>query len=544
MNFRVHVIAGQQLPIADPTGSSDPFVSVFQDSLAEFQIGTTKVIPQNLNPTWNQSFDCHGIRGLRFRFEIFDYDRDGSHDRLGIAFFDPIHFPFGTDVWLPIMPSFDESMLPPGWRPQLLVRVDQLPAQPVVLQPQGQMIQMNQVIYANLDFAPAYKPKFPIAGYRMGFIPCPLDIGIITFNAKGEIVSSVFNGDVRGKGLAHSGISFCYCYDTFSPSIRIDVGKLFMNKKHPAIRAIITVSTNDPNRQLCEFNWISTDFYVSQEKMFQVSKKKLIADPQYSQPFFHSRVGVPAQPGTTLSIASILSLTPMGGLVVQPFTWGAPNQLIPFKPLSCLECAPELALVCQLPPGKAKRRIAAIPGCPASINRALSIQGYNQLIPICVGLGWETNTDLDASCIVYGPNFQLLEVISFNHLVGAGGLIRHTGDNRTGQGSGDDEQILVDLPKLPPQVQYLCFTVTSFKEVPFTKVKKAYIRVQCGKGCEVFRYNLTKSEKKTSLFFAVLYRSGPYEWNIYPTNFFMRGKTANQIQPLVQKHLTSIFAGY
>ena len=545
MLFRsVHVLEGRQLPIADPTGSSDPFVCVFQDALAEFQIGATKFIPQNvMNPTWNEHFDCHGIRGLNFRFEIFDYDRDGTHDLMGVAFFDPIHFPLGTDCWLPVVPSRDEAYLPPGWQPAIRVRIEQIPAQPILLQPQGQPIQMNQVIYINLSFSPEYKPKFPIQGYRLGFIPCPLDIGIITFNAKGEVVSSVFNGEVKGKGLTHSGIAFCYCYDTFGPSIRIDVGKLFGNKKKAAFRAVLTVSSNDPNVQLANFRWIAADFYVSQEKMFQVQKKRIMATPQYSTPFFHSRVGVPAQPGSTLTVASILSITPMGALTVQPFAWGAPNQFIPFKPLSCLECTPELAQLCQLNPAKAKRRISTIPGCPASINRAMAIQGFNQIIPICVGLGWKTTTDLDASCIVYGANFAHIDTVSFSKLQAFGGRIKHTGDNRTGEGDGDDEQIIVDLPGLPPQAHFLCFTVTSFQGTPFTKVKKAYIRIQCGKGCEIFRANLTKSENRTSLFFAVIYRAGPYEWNIYPTRLFMKGTRAAQIQPIVQRELQRIFTG-
>ncbi|KAH0793414.1 stress-induced protein [Histomonas meleagridis] len=542
MNFRVHVIAGRQLPIADANGTSDPYVIVLQDSLAKIQIGMTNVIPRNLNPTWNQSFVCHGIRGMRFKFEIFDFDQGKKHDKLGSAVFDPIFYPLNQEVWVPVYPAFDESKLPQGWQPALLIKVETMASQPLQSQFPGSPIPPNQTAYVNLAFAPAYKPPLPIQNYGLGYIPCPLDLGLISFGQRGELRSCVFNGETKGKGVKHSGINFCFCYDTYGPSLRLDLAKMFFHKKGKgAVKALITVSTNDPKVTLDKFQWIAVDFYLSPESAFQPFGKRVICrDPNQLQPFFHQRLSAQIQPGATVAVIAVLTITPQG-VAVQPYSWCFPNPNVPVVPYSVIEVAPELAQICGFDPRFIKRRIAFVPGVPISINRALLLQGYNSLQLVRVGLGWDTKTDLDASVMIFDPNFRYVSTVSFSKLQEFGGAIRHSGDNRTGVGSGDDEIIAVNLPVLPPAAHYLCFMITSFNNVPFKNVKKCHLHLVVGENVEVFRINLSKSTRHTGLFFCVMYRASPHEWNVFPVNRFADANSPARIRPFIERETRKIF---
>src|SRR5665213_2819728 len=88
--------------------------------------------------------------------------------------------------------------------------------------------------------------------------------------------------------------------------------------------------------------------------------------------------------------------------------------------------------------------------------------GATQLTSVTVGLGWDPREgfgavfDLDASAIILGPNGKALsdsDFIFYNQLVSPTGAVRHTGDNRDGEGDGDDETVIVDLSLLPQAAQ-------------------------------------------------------------------------------------------
>ena len=104
-----------------------------------------------------------------------------------------------------------------------------------------------------------------------------------------------------------------------------------------------------------------------------------------------------------------------------------------------------------------------MPYQPVSMMPAPGMQPLGQ---VCMGLGWESApgwsgpVDLDASAIIMGPGMQP-ECVYFGQLFGAGGAVTHSGDNRTGQGWGDDEVIMVDLNRLPMHINAVEFTVTS-----------------------------------------------------------------------------------
>src|SRR3954464_11565534 len=97
------------------------------------------------------------------------------------------------------------------------------------------------------------------------------------------------------------------------------------------------------------------------------------------------------------------------------------------------------------------------------------------LTRVRMGLGWDVlekrgffggmkaqSIDLDASCLLFDGSGGLVDQVWFRQLQSVDRTVRHTGDNLTGAGEGDDESIIVDLPALNPQVRTLVFVVNSF----------------------------------------------------------------------------------
>src|SRR3546814_6986467 len=107
---------------------------------------------------------------------------------------------------------------------------------------------------------------------------------------------------------------------------------------------------------------------------------------------------------------------------------------------------------------------------------------------------------------------DLVETVWFQKLVSSDGSIRHSGDNLTGEGDGDDETISIDLTRLPSNVETLVLTVTSFRGQTFDKVKNAFGRViDLTNNKEFARYDISDSGPYTGLILSSLKRSGG-EW--------------------------------
>jgi len=132
-------------------------------------------------------------------------------------------------------------------------------------------------------------------------------------------------------------------------------------------------------------------------------------------------------------------------------------------------------------------------------------KGNPSLKKIMVGLGWDVNAfdsgadfDLDAAAFMVGANGRCpteKEFVFYGNLEHASGAIKHMGDNLTGSGDGDDEQIMVDLDKVPANVEKVAFTVTIYeaetRRQNFGQVSNAFIRiVDETTGMELIRYDL------------------------------------------------------
>lgn len=172
------------------------------------------------------------------------------------------------------------------------------------------------------------------------------------------------------------------------------------------------------------------------------------------------------------------------------------------------------------------------------------------LTEVVVGLGWDprvtdgTEFDLDASVFVVGENGKVLDDNSFifyNNKKSADGSVEHMGDNRSGAGDGDDEQVTIKLTSLAPLVKKLVFAVTihdsETRKQTFGQVANSFIRVvNKADGKELARFDLSEdASTETAMIFGELYRSGEeFKFKAIGQGF------AGGLKPLAEAHGVSI----
>lgn len=182
----------------------------------------------------------------------------------------------------------------------------------------------------------------------------------------------------------------------------------------------------------------------------------------------------------------------------------------------------------------------------------LEKSGGGALTRVTMGLGWDVrkagglrglfgggggDIDLDASCLLFNSSGQLADSVWFRQLRSKDGSIVHTGDNRTGAGDGDDEQIIVDLQALPRDVAVLLFTVNSFTGDSFDRIENAYCRlVDAANNQELARYDLTGAGSHTGQIMAKVTR-GDGGWEMKAIGDRTSGRTFHDMMPTIQKHL-------
>lgn len=143
-----------------------------------------------------------------------------------------------------------------------------------------------------------------------------------------------------------------------------------------------------------------------------------------------------------------------------------------------------------------------------------------------VGLGWDARVtdgqafDLDASLFMVSENDKVLSdshFIFFNNKTSPCGSVEHQGDNLTGEGDGDDEQLKINLTQVPANVKKLVFSVTIYdaekRKQNFGMVSNSFIRIfNNDTGVEIARFDLSEdASTETAMIFGELYRHGS-EW--------------------------------
>ena len=163
-------------------------------------------------------------------------------------------------------------------------------------------------------------------------------------------------------------------------------------------------------------------------------------------------------------------------------------------------------------------------------------KGNPGLKKITVGLGWDVNRydggsdfDLDASAFLLGANGRVTDdsdFVFYGNATHPSGSVVYGGDNRTGAGEGDDEQIFVDLSTVPAAIQKIDFTVTIYEAAErrqnFGQVSNAFVRIlDDATGQELIRYDLEEDFSiETALVVGELYRhNGEWKFNAIGSGF-------------------------
>lgn len=163
-------------------------------------------------------------------------------------------------------------------------------------------------------------------------------------------------------------------------------------------------------------------------------------------------------------------------------------------------------------------------------------KGNPGLKSVMVGLGWDVNAfdsgadfDLDAAAFMCGANGKCpteKEFIFYGNLVHSTESVQHMGDNLTGGGDGDDEEIMIDLEKVPANIEKIAFTVTIYeaekRRQNFGQVSNAFIRiVDSSNNTELIRYDLGEDFSiETAVVVGELYRNnGEWKFNAIGSGF-------------------------
>lgn len=166
---------------------------------------------------------------------------------------------------------------------------------------------------------------------------------------------------------------------------------------------------------------------------------------------------------------------------------------------------------------------------------------------VVVGLGWDVNQfdtgtafDLDAAAFLltdFGKVQNSSDFVFYGNLEHTSGSVRHMGDNKTGEGESDDEQIMVDLSLVPSNITKIAFTATIYeaelRRQNFGQINNAYIRIYDEvTGQELLRYDLGEDFSiETAVVFGEIYKNGT-EWKF------------NAIGSGYQGGLAALCAGY
>ena len=163
-------------------------------------------------------------------------------------------------------------------------------------------------------------------------------------------------------------------------------------------------------------------------------------------------------------------------------------------------------------------------------------KGNPGLKNIVVGLGWDTNKydggfdfDLDSAAFLLGENDKVnsdSDFIFYNNLKHSSGAVQHLGDNLTGEGDGDDEQVKLDLSLVPQNVNKIAFTVTIHeaqeRRQNFGQVNNSYVRVvNADTNQELLKYELGEDFSiETAVVVCEIYKNnGEWKFNALGSGF-------------------------
>lgn len=151
--------------------------------------------------------------------------------------------------------------------------------------------------------------------------------------------------------------------------------------------------------------------------------------------------------------------------------------------------------------------------------------------------GGEKAIDLDASAGLFNASGNLVDQVWFQQLRSKDGSLQHTGDNTTGEGDGDDEQILVDLNRVPPTVKTMVFVVSSYSNDTFDQIDNAYCRmIDARSKTELVRYALSGQGPHTAQVMMSVYRHDN-GWSVRAIGEKSQGRTIKDLTEQMRRSL-------
>lgn len=190
-------------------------------------------------------------------------------------------------------------------------------------------------------------------------------------------------------------------------------------------------------------------------------------------------------------------------------------------------------------------------GRPVNLTKGQTVSlvkdGNQKLTLVRMGLGWdaikkggffgsrEVDVDLDASAVLFAGG-KVDDLAFYNNLKTKDGSVQHMGDNRTGEGDGDDEVVAVDLTRVPVHVDTIIFIVTSYQGQTFEQIQNAFCRLIDHQDGELARFTLTGGTAFTGMVMAKLYREGS-GWAFKAIGDGIQAKTPLDALPLLNAYL-------
>ena len=161
-----------------------------------------------------------------------------------------------------------------------------------------------------------------------------------------------------------------------------------------------------------------------------------------------------------------------------------------------------------------------------------------------IGLGWDYDYynvyDLDSSVVAFDSNFNYLNRVNYQQLNAYNGAISLNGDDLTGEGGGDDEEIRISLDLLPPDVKILTVQLNSFKNNVLKNVKSAYIRLSTQ--TEVIgTYSITQAGDNIGLLIGSFSKSNSSSWSFKPLNRVIPGHIVTESIDSIQQIIRLIY---
>ena len=505
IKFSLTAIEAKDLFASDSNGFSDPYFKIphHQNGVVDLpgKKNRTKVVKKNLNPVWNHTFDVEFNPQIcnKLDIEVFDYDTLGKDDLIGNAVISLDWMKsVGQDTfdqWIPLNANIKDKKtkttkniqkgsvhlkIQVKYRPQNLMIQQSPGSQPIYQQQmyppqQGQPSQMNQPMLRPIQAQqPAIQP--PLGQPPMGQ---PL--------TGQPLVQPPLGQHPMGQPL------------TGQPPVQPPLGQPPMGQPLTGQPPVQPPPGQPPMGQPLsgQLNYQSSGIFPQQPQapyQPQLTSPQTLVNASRSQPLPMNQ-----------------SMMPQSYPYLQPPQYGPRLNGPHYQPMPIQQSmmAPHMMTPMMQPPPM----MSAGPNILTTFRRGDALQP-GTWIPvrepiIMVGLGWDfsgrESFDLDASISGFDKTYSLIESIYFNHKIGLNGSVKHSGDNRTGQGSGDDEVIQVSLNKVPARVQYLAVTINSFKKNSLIKARSAYIRIFT-KSYHIGKYTLNRTKDCIGLLLGVFER--------------------------------------